>query len=343
MFASSRGDWCAWSLRARTRRGRALSAVAAIAWGASSLVGADPSAIARASELSIVEDTASSDAAEGERAATRPAGELLASHALLARTAHNSGTAVPRTGTRSRPDLAQLLISAAQSRGATPVPAGTTSQASQPSDDLFITLASAQAPASPHPAAWTTDDEFILISDDEPSAPPAEPLPLALESQPSEIPRAALDISPRIVGLNDPTEPAKLPTEMPVDVAAGTFAGMSLFVGQDSAGLAPDYFLWAPPLNRHKPLFFAQPNLERYGHYYGCNLTQSAISTAHFFATIPVLPYKMGTQPPCECVYDLGHYRPGNCNPHYWEVWPISATGLAYQALFVNGWVFFVP
>lgn len=77
---------------------------------------------------------------------------------------------------------------------------------------------------------------------------------------------------------------------------------------------------WQAPAFAHRPLYFEQVNLERFG--YGpryLRVVQPALSGAHFFATIPALPYLMTVQPPCQCVFPLGHYRPGNCVPYQWH------------------------
>jgi hypothetical protein len=92
----------------------------------------------------------------------------------------------------------------------------------------------------------------------------------------------------------------------------------------------------------HKPLYFEQPHMERHGHSWG-PVIDPVISGAHFFASVPLLPYHMGLQPPCECVYPLGHYRPGSCAPRYIEPWPWSIRGTALQAAAVTGLVFAVP
>ncbi len=86
----------------------------------------------------------------------------------------------------------------------------------------------------------------------------------------------------------------------------------------DSPMQAPytfENYTWISPVFYHKPLYFEQPNLERYGqgaHRY----LQPAASSIHFFGTIPLLPYKVLTQHPCEKYYTLGNRRPGNCNPY---------------------------
>lgn len=99
-------------------------------------------------------------------------------------------------------------------------------------------------------------------------------------------------------------------------------------------------FQWTAPSFYHRPLYFEQVNLERYGHFHRNWLLQSALSTAHFFGTIPSLPYRIGTDHPHECVYTLGHRRPGNCNPHQRHLQARSPSGLALQAIMTAGSVF---
>lgn len=101
--------------------------------------------------------------------------------------------------------------------------------------------------------------------------------------------------------------------------------------------------LWAAPKFHHQPLYFEQPMLERYGHYVHGNCVQSVISAAHFFGSIPLLPYKIGANHPLSCDYTLGHWRPGNCNPRTRFIPEVSTRGLVNQSLFVTGTVFFVP
>jgi len=110
---------------------------------------------------------------------------------------------------------------------------------------------------------------------------------------------------------------------------------------------APQRFSWAAPALYTNPIYFQQPNLERYGHYVAVcerdNLTQSAISAAHFFVSVPALPYMVGAAGPCECNYVLGNYRPGSCNPHQLVKPPLSLRGLVYEGVAATGMVFFLP
>ena len=86
----------------------------------------------------------------------------------------------------------------------------------------------------------------------------------------------------------------------------------------------------------HKPLYFEEPQLERYGHEWG-PVVQPVISTANFVKNVAVLPYKMGIHPMNECQYPLGYYRPGECAP--WTVGPvpISLRGALLQAGAITG------
>jgi hypothetical protein len=133
-------------------------------------------------------------------------------------------------------------------------------------------------------------------------------------------------------------------TQFPEDHAAGCWAPIN-----DSAGplagarcWSATTFAWNATCLCHRPLYFEEINLERYG-YGCCESLQPAASAAHFFATIPTLPYCIGTDCPCECIYTLGHYRPGNCNPWqcHWPRWSTRAA-LAEGGVW-TGMVFLIP
>lgn len=101
-------------------------------------------------------------------------------------------------------------------------------------------------------------------------------------------------------------------------------------------------FHWDATCLCHRPLYFEEVNLERYGYGYGCCL-QPFASAAHFFGTIPALPYCMAVECPCECVYTLGHYRPGSCPPwrHNWP--PLDPLAAAAEGGVWTGMVFLIP
>ena len=102
----------------------------------------------------------------------------------------------------------------------------------------------------------------------------------------------------------------------------------------------PVTFTWKASALCHKPLYFQQPKLERYGHTFG--LLTPIISVGHFFVMVPCLPYNMGLEPPWECVYPLGWYRPGDCAPYTLGPLPLSLRGAASQGLITTGlWFLF--
>lgn len=79
-------------------------------------------------------------------------------------------------------------------------------------------------------------------------------------------------------------------------------------------GWMPTPYTWISPAFYHYPLYFEQPNLERYG-VGRARAVQPLLSSAHFFWSIPLMPYKTLTHHPRERVYTLGQGRPGNCLP----------------------------
>jgi hypothetical protein len=95
-------------------------------------------------------------------------------------------------------------------------------------------------------------------------------------------------------------------------------------------------YLWKAAALCHKPLYFEDEQLERYGHSFA-PCFQPLVSGAHFFTRLPVLPYCMGVEPPLECIYALGHYRPGSCAPYMCDPIPISYRGALFQAGAVVG------
>ncbi|TWT96875.1 hypothetical protein Pla108_26500 [Botrimarina colliarenosi] len=90
-------------------------------------------------------------------------------------------------------------------------------------------------------------------------------------------------------------------------------------------------YMWKASGLCHKPLYFEDVHLERYGHSWG-PFVQPLVSGAHFFGSIPVLPYKMGLQAPNECVYTLGYYRPGDCAPYLLDPIPFTWRAALFQA-----------
>lgn len=112
--------------------------------------------------------------------------------------------------------------------------------------------------------------------------------------------------------------------------------------GFEARMFADSTFTWKATGACHKPLYFEDVQLERYGHEWG-PVVQPAISTLNFFGSVALLPYNMGIHPMNECQYPLGYYRPGSCAPWTLGPIPISLRGALSQASVVTGTAWAVP
>jgi hypothetical protein len=101
-------------------------------------------------------------------------------------------------------------------------------------------------------------------------------------------------------------------------------------------------FMWKATALCHKPAYFEDEALERYGHAWGPWL-QPLVSGGHFFLTLPIMPYIMGLYPPNECIYTLGYYRPGNCAPYAIDPLPLSIRAALLEGGVWTGMVFLIP
>jgi hypothetical protein len=129
--------------------------------------------------------------------------------------------------------------------------------------------------------------------------------------------------------------------DFPCDCKAGMGlldASMTEFKGRN---WCRTNFAWKASGLCHKPLYFEDVQLERYGHSWNPVL-QPFMSAGHFFASVALLPYHMGINPPHECVYALGYYRPGSCAPYMIEPFPLSLRGAAFEAAAVTGFYFWL-
>ncbi len=92
----------------------------------------------------------------------------------------------------------------------------------------------------------------------------------------------------------------------------------------------------------HQPLYFDDPLLERYGQ---TPLTrwQPVLSGAHFFGTLPIMPYKLSIDRPMDCVSTLGYYRPGSATPCLARRIPRDARAFGWETGAWLGLIFLVP
>ncbi|MBQ9812482.1 MAG: hypothetical protein IJM54_04115 [Thermoguttaceae bacterium] len=191
----------------------------------------------------------------------------------------------------------------------------------RPTIESKIKSVSASAPA-PQPVVRQTqyanrapfvqelknDGEFIDVCPDPNEMPPITEVPYKFVTSPGKVPESC--------PLPDQEYQRKAPT--------------------------PITFTWKASSLCYKPLYFEDVQLERYGHY--CHpLQQPVCSRVRFWLTIPCLPYLMGVNPPRECIYDLGYYRPGNCAPSMIEPIPISLRGGLMEAGTMVGLAALIP
>ena len=92
----------------------------------------------------------------------------------------------------------------------------------------------------------------------------------------------------------------------------------------------------------YHPLYFSDPALERYGHTHP-HLLQPAASIARAGIQFIFLPYQMVIDPPCEEVYALGYYRPGECAPKLHYQPPLNAEAAVVEAGVITGLFFIIP
>jgi hypothetical protein len=108
------------------------------------------------------------------------------------------------------------------------------------------------------------------------------------------------------------------PGELPENVAERRFANAPVIIASEHGGRgwAEFAYLWQASALSYQPLYFEEPNLERYGHSAGC-IMQPAVSAAHFLAGVGALPVRLVFARPWNCVYPLGHAHPGS--PTAWQ------------------------
>ena len=230
-----------------------------------------------------------------------------------------------------------------------PVPAAVNLDTAQ--DTLFLTeLGTGEAAESDAPESAEPIRQVRLL-ETAAETPVSEPVPIKLAMATDELPPADAVQEPSRVQTfyadecPDPTKmdsildmgykvtvtPGEMPQSCPVPD--------EMYVRKIPT---PIVFTWKASAVCHKPLYFEDVQLERYGHGI-CPLLQPALSGARFWITIPFVPYLMGTYPPTQCVYDLGYYRPGSCAPNMIQPCPISMRGALIEAGAIVGAAYAIP
>jgi hypothetical protein len=216
---------------------------------------------------------------------------------------------------------------------------------SDPNAESEQPLAEEAGEAEPYQAPETNDGRLQYGGEVEPLPPPT---PEQLELRRQEIERERVKALAECDKLYDAVRADDI-KDISLDIRQQGTAGIDFPFECEGRRLpfqprnwAPVTYMWKASGLCHKPLYFEQVQLERYGHDWGPVL-QPFVSGAHFFGTIPILPYKMGLQPPNECDYSLGYYRPGSCAPYMIEPLGFTWRAAAFQAGAVTGAAFAIP
>ncbi|MCG6155480.1 hypothetical protein [Rubinisphaera margarita] len=102
-------------------------------------------------------------------------------------------------------------------------------------------------------------------------------------------------------------------------------------------------YCWAASNINYYPLYFEDPQLERYGHMHH-PLLQPFVSVSRFNWQFLGLPYQMCLKPVAKCVYPLGYFRPGDCEaPKLYHQVPISLKAAFVTAEVYTGLFFIFP
>lgn len=136
-------------------------------------------------------------------------------------------------------------------------------------------------------------------------APPVEVLPQS--TIPTESgPPVVLDTKP----LNQITTDVRPPAgAMPDDAAARLFDSEPILQGSRERGFGNTVFFWEASNLMHRPLYFEQAYVERYGYNY--RVLQPVVSGVEFYTDVAFLPFKAVGNIHRPYVYALGPARPG--------------------------------
>jgi hypothetical protein len=162
-----------------------------------------------------------------------------------------------------------------------------------------------------------------------PAPPPDETLPAeALAGSIRPITELSVSIAPE-------------PGQMPADYAAQALGTQSLPAPEQFSDGPWTGYHWVAPSVCHRPLYFENASLERHGYSFG--IAQPFASASHFVGNAAILPYRLVAEPPQECIYTLGHARPGSPTPPRYYRPPLSAKAGVAQAGAVTGLIFLIP
>jgi len=145
-----------------------------------------------------------------------------------------------------------------------------------------------------------------------------------------------------------PVDPGE--STLPEDFAAGVFAAHGVIDEREPAKVEryeTAVFEQAAHFCHH-PLYFEEPNLERYGYTHGCIghshcCIQPIISAATFVTNAAILPYRMGYESPHDWVSTARFPPVGSCPPRVRAHPRFSIRGSLAEGGLLTGLIFLIP
>lgn len=173
-------------------------------------------------------------------------------------------------------------------------------------------------------------------ADDKPAAAPVD---VAAGSTVDLSLKPLTAISTRIAAPGDETGLPHLPPNLAEPLRVAT-PQQKHWLGQ-SRGWSSSELCWTAPGLYHRPLYFEDITLERYGYSQGC--LQPVLSGVRFASDFALLPYQMTLDHPCCPQFALGYDRPGDCVPYRCHRLPWDTRAAVVEGATLTGLAFLIP
>jgi hypothetical protein len=134
-------------------------------------------------------------------------------------------------------------------------------------------------------------------------------------------------------------------TQIDQQIDSDLIAPSEVNLGNETPGrrqMEPILYQWHASNLYHYPLYFEDPQLERYGHTFE-NYMQPFASVGRFGVQLAGLPYQMTIDPIWKRRYTLGWYRPGDVAPKQVHQIPWNTKAAINQAAVTTGLGFVFP
>ena len=210
--------------------------------------------------------------------------------------------------------------------------------------ETFLGEEAVVGPVVPIPGAATVGGERIDLAQQPEPAPANPPAPVPPGPRPVEEPQDLPELRP-LQEIRPYYDYFPIGSELYAAGGTGSKEPPEKLLPQEGSldrVFGGTNFMWTASNLYHNPLYFEDPELERYGHDHG--FLQPAASIAKFGVQLVGLPYQMALDPPCSREYVLGWYRPNEvCTPKKKSRIPFNAKAAATAAGAYTGLIFIFP